>query len=174
MKDESRLRSMKQMTDLKDAAIMILEPLGFEVLELSISGQGQRGQSQKRRLLLRIDRLDEKVVSMEDVTLATRVFGLELDRLDPFETPYGLEVESPGPQRPLFTKRHFERFHDLQAKVKTKGETFKGIIRTVASDAENSGSENRDTITFQIGNDLKTYPIAEVQANLAEWPKEPR
>jgi ribosome maturation factor RimP len=165
---------MKQMTDLKEAAIMILEPLGFEVLELTISGQGQKGQGQKgqgqkRRLLLRIDRLDEKVVSMEDVTLATRVFGLELDRLDLFETPYGLEVESPGPQRPLFTKRHFERFHDLQAKVKTKGETFKGIIKTVASDAE-----NRDTITFQIGNDLKTYPIAEVQANLAEWPKEPR
>jgi ribosome maturation factor RimP len=170
---------MKQMTDLKEAAITILEPLGFEVLELTISGQGQRGQGQKRRLLLRIDRLDEKVVSMEDVTLATRVFGLELDRLDPFETPYGLEVESPGPQRPLFTKRHFERFHDLQAKVKTKGETFKGIIRTLASDTETSGSETlgseaRDTITFQVGNDLKTYPIAEVQANLAEWPKEPR
>ncbi len=152
------------MNELKDAAIMILEPLGYEVLELSILGQGR-----KRRLLLRIDRLDETAVGMDDVTLATRVFGLELDRLDPFDTPYELEVESPGPQRPLFTKRHFERFHDLQAKVKRGGETFKGIIRTVELDAHNQAR-----VTFEVGNDLKTYSVSDVQATLAEWPKEPR
>ena len=147
------------MDELKDAAKQILEPLGYEVLELSVTGQGR-----KRKLLLRIDRLDEKTVGMDDVTLATQVFGLELDRLDPFDTPYELEVESPGPQRPLFTARHFERFHDLQAKVKTRGETFRGVIRTV---------ENNQ-VTFQVGNELKTYPLADVQATLAEWPKEPR
>jgi ribosome maturation factor RimP len=147
------------MTELQDAAKHILEPLGYEVLELTVTGQGR-----KRKVLLRIDRLDEKVVSMDDVTLATQVYGLELDRLDPFDTPYELEVESPGPQRPLFTKRHFERFHDLEAKVKTRGETFRGIIRTVAD----------DTVTFQLGKELKTCTIGEIQATLAEWPKEPR
>jgi ribosome maturation factor RimP len=147
------------MTELQDAAKHILEPLGYEVLELTLTGQGR-----KRKLLLRIDRLDEKTVSMEDVTLATQVYGLELDRLDPFDTPYELEVESPGPQRPLFTKRHFERFHDLQAKVKAKGETFRGIIRTVKD----------SSVTFQIGNEFRTYSIGDIQATLAEWPKEPR
>jgi ribosome maturation factor RimP len=147
------------VNELKDAAKMILEPLGYEVLELSILGQGR-----KRRLLLRIDRLDETAVGMDDVTLATRVFGLELDRLDPFDTPYELEVESPGPQRPLFTARHFERFHDLQAKVKSRGETFKGIIRTVAN----------EQVTFEVGTELKTYRLDEVQVTLGEWPKEPR
>ncbi len=147
------------MTELKDAAKTMLEPLGYEVLELSITGQGR-----KRRVLLRIDRLDEKTVGMDDVTLATRVFGLELDRLDPFDTPYELEVESPGPQRPLFTARHFERFHDLQAKVRANGETFRGIIRTVAN----------DQVAFEVGNELKTYALSDVQATLAEWPKEPR
>jgi ribosome maturation factor RimP len=147
------------MTELQDAAKHILEPLGYEVLELTLTGQGR-----KRKLLLRIDRLDEKTVSMEDVTLATQVYGLELDRLDPFDTPYELEVESPGPQRPLFTKRHFERFHDLQAKVKARGETFRGIIRTVKD----------SRVTFQIGNEFRTYSIGDIQATLAEWPKEPR
>jgi ribosome maturation factor RimP len=147
------------MTELQDAAKHILEPLGYEVLEVSVTGQGR-----KRKVLLRIDRLDEKVVSMDDVTLATQVYGLELDRLDPFDTPYELEVESPGPQRPLFTVRHFERFHDLEAKVKTRSETFRGIIRTV----ENS------QVTFQVGKEFKTYTIGDVQATLAEWPKEPR
>jgi ribosome maturation factor RimP len=147
------------MTELRDAAKQILEPLGYEVLELTVTGQGR-----KRKVLLRIDRLDEKVVSMDDVTLATQVYGLELDRLDPFDTPYELEVESPGPQRPLLTKRHFERFHDLEAKVKTRGETFRGIIRTVED----------NQVTFQVGKEFKTYSIGEIQATLAEWPKEPR
>ncbi len=147
------------MVDLAEAAEMILKPLGYEVLELSISGQGQ-----KRKLLLRIDRLDEQVVSMEDVTLATQVFGLELDRLDPFESPYNLEVESPGSERPLLKARHFERFHDLLAKVKTSGESFRGIIRKVEG----------EQVSFEVGKEVKTYRIADLSAKLAEWPKEPR
>jgi ribosome maturation factor RimP len=150
----------REVNELKDAAKQLLEPLGYEVLELSVTGQGR-----KRKLLLRIDRLDETTVGMDDVELVTRTFGLELDRLDPFDTPYELEVESPGPQRPLFTARHFERFHDLEVKVKTsRGEHFRGIIREVAN----------GTVNFQIGKELKNYAIGEVQAMLAEWPKEPR
>jgi ribosome maturation factor RimP len=147
------------MVDLQGAAEHILKPLGYEVLELSVSGQGQ-----KRKVLLRIDRLDEEVVSMDDVTLATQVFGLELDRLDPFDSPYNLEVESPGSERPLLTARHFERFHDLLAKVKTPAENFKGIIRKVEG----------DHITFEVDKQFKTYAIANINAKLAEWPKEPR
>ncbi len=145
--------------DLAQAAREVLEPLGFEVLELERTGQGK-----KRRLLLRIDRLDEQLVSMEDVTLATQVFGLELDRLDPFAEAYELEVESPGSERPLFTARHFERFHDLQAKVRTGGETFKGTIRGV----------DGDEVVLEVGKETKRYKLADIQARLAEWPSEPR
>jgi ribosome maturation factor RimP len=147
------------MVDLQAAAEHILEPLGYEVLELSVSGQGP-----KRKVLLRIDRLDEQVVSMDDVTLATQVFGLELDRLDPFDGPYSLEVESPGSERPLVTARHFERFHDLLAKVKTPDERFMGIIRRVEG----------DRVSFEVNKQLKTFAIANITAKLAEWPKEPR
>jgi ribosome maturation factor RimP len=145
--------------DLAKAAKEVLTPLGFEVLELDISGAGS-----KRRVLLRIDRLDEHVVTMDDVTTATEVFGLELDRLDPFEGAYKLEVESPGSERPLTTARHFERFHDLEAKVRARGETFRGKIRGVAG----------ETVTFEVGGELRDYPLREVQARLAEWPSEPR
>jgi ribosome maturation factor RimP len=145
--------------DLEQAAKTILEPLGYEVLELTISGQGK-----KRRLLLRIDRRDEQVVTMEDVATVSEVFGLELDRLDPFAEAYALEVESPGSERPLFTKRHFERFCDLAAKVRVKGETFKGIIRQVTD----------DSVTFEVDQQHKIYPLKDVQARLAEWPSEPR
>ena len=150
--------------DLAQAATEVLEPLGFEVLELERVGQGK-----KRRLLLRIDRLDEQLVSMEDVTLATQVFSLELDRLDPFAEPYELEVESPGSERPLFTARHFERFHDLQTKVRVGGDTFKGIIRGVEGD-----TVEKDRVVLEVGKEMKRYKLADIQARLAEWPDEPR
>ncbi len=147
--------------DLEEAAKRILGPLGFEVLELTVSERGGR----RRRVLLRIDRLDEAVVSMDDVQEASEAFGLELDRLDPFETPYSLEVESPGSKRPLSTARHFERFHDLLAKVRVNGETFTGRILHV-----------RDSVvTFDVDNEERSYALGEIEsARLAEWPSEPR
>src|SRR5690625_168773 len=112
--------------DIAQAAIEVLTPLGYEVLELDIGSSGR-----SRRVLLRIDRLDEAVVSMDDVERASEVFGLELDHLDPFDGPYRLEVESPGSERPLVTPRHFERFSGLLAKVRAGGDTFRGRIMAV-------------------------------------------
>lgn len=147
------------MQDLVTAARDLLTPLGYEVLELDVTGS-----KDKKRILLRIDRLDEAIVSMDDVTLATEVFSLELDRLDPFEMPYNLNVSSPGSERPLFSKRHFERFHDLKAKVKVGQEQFKGIIRNVTD----------ETVTFEVAKELKTYTLGLVEARLDEWPDTPR
>ena len=145
--------------EIADAARDILTPLGYEVLELDISGSGK-----KRRILLRIDRLDEAPVTMEDVSTATQVFSLELDRLDPFEEPYNLEVESPGSNRPLVTERHFERFHDLKAKVKVGRDSFTGVIRKVEG----------DKVEFEVDGRNKSYKLSDIKARLAEWPDTPR
>lgn len=146
--------------DLAEAATRVLEPLGYEVLEVRVT---RRGKSQ--RVLVRIDRLDEGIVSMEDVSNASEVMGLELDRLDPFADPYLLEVESPGSERPLSTRRHFERFHGLLAKVRTSGETFTGRVTSVTDEA----------VTFTTDAGDRTVPFAELGgAWLAEWPSEPR
>jgi ribosome maturation factor RimP len=146
--------------DLQEAAKELLEPLGYEVLELIVSGKGGR-----RNVLLRIDRCDRKVVTMEDVERATQVFSLELDRLDPFEGEYRLEVESPGPERPLRTAEHFRRFSGLLAKVRAHGETFTGRVVEVG-----------DTqVTFDVKGQPRTLALADIQiARLAEWPDTPR
>jgi ribosome maturation factor RimP len=145
--------------DLAEAATALLEPLGYEVLELTTSGKGN-----KRNLLLRIDRLDGGVVTMDDVETATGVFSLELDRLDPFEGEYNLEVESPGPERPLKTAAHFRRFAGLLAKVRAHGETFTGRVDTVGD----------DHVTFDVKGQKRELKLSEVQARLAEWPDTPR
>jgi len=141
------------------AAEEILTPLGYEVLELSVTGSGD-----KRVVFLRIDRLDEAVVSMDDVDLATEVFSLDLDRLDPFEQPYKLNVMSPGSDRPLVTKRHFERFHDLKVKVKQGRDQFKAVVRTVSDDA----------VELEVAGDRKLFKLTDIQVRLAEWPDSPR
>lgn|SRR5690625_3793781 len=148
--------------DLHEAASRVLEPLGFEVLEVRVARSGRPGSS---RVMVRIDRQDENVVSMDDVSLASEVFALELDRLDPFESAFLLEVESPGAKRPLNTRRHFERFHDLLAKVKTGDATFTGRITSVGE----------DSVIFLVDGREETVGYADIEgAWLAEWPSEPR
>lgn len=146
--------------DLAHAANEVLAPLGYEVLEVTVSTKGRTP-----RVLVRIDRLDEEIVSVEDVERASEAYGLELDRLDPFPDAFGLEVESPGANRPLFRSRHFERFHDLKAKVRTGDETFTGVIREV-DDA---------TVAFEVNGERRTLALTEIDsARLAQWPDEPR
>ena len=129
-------------------------------MELYISGNGN-----KRLLLLRIDRFDQKAVSIEDVTLATEVFSLELDRLNPFDNSYKLEIQSPGPERPLITSKHFERFQGLLAKIHVANETFKGKICNV----------QEDIVTFEVDSKPRAIKIAAIDnAKLAQWPKTPR
>ncbi len=146
--------------DLAQAATAVLAPLGYEVLECVSSAKGRT-----RRVLLRVDRLDEQGVSIDDVAKAAEVFGLELDRLDPFEDAYRLEVESPGAKRPLFTERHFQRFHDLLAKVHVDGETFTGRIREVED----------GSVTFEVDGERRSVRLDTISnARLAEWPDSPR
>ena len=146
--------------ELAEAAADVLGPLGYEVLELVMSGKGK-----KRNVLLRIDRQDGGVVTMEDVETATGIFSLELDRLDPFENEYNLEVESPGPERPLRTAAHFRRFSGLLAKVRAHGETFTGRV----------GEVTDERVTFDLKGVPREVPLQDIQiARLAEWPDTPR
>ena len=148
------------MEDLKKIAQDTLEPLGFEVLEARLVGAGKN-----RAFRVRIERADEAPITVADLEQASRVLSLELDRLDPIPGRYRLEVESPGPDRPLFTRRHFERFSGLKAKVKTDAGRFTGRIAKVG---ENS-------VTFELpGGEKRELGLGEFEANLAEWPDEPR
>ena len=74
-------------------------------------------------------------------------------------------IESPGAQRPLFTQRHFQRFHDLLIKFSVAGESLKG--RVVGADEA--------TVTVEVNGAQRQFGIDEVkQARLAEWPDTPR
>lgn len=146
--------------DMEAMAREVLEPLGLEVLEVHVNA----GRSTST-VLVRIDRLDEQPVATADLERASRVLGLELDRLDPIQGHYALDLESPGPKRPLFRVRHFERMMGLKIKVKRPGASVIGKILAV----------NADAVTLELdGGKQEVIPLEGIRANLAEWPNEHR
>lgn len=143
------------MNNLEQIATEALTPLGFEVLEVHLQNPGRRPT-----LLVRIDRLDEQPVTVEDLETASKMLGLELDRTDPIKGEYRLELESPGSKRPLRRARHFERMVGLKARVRGEGHSFTAPILSV----------DGDRVTFDVPTGPVTLEIGTFEGNLAEFP----
>jgi ribosome maturation factor RimP len=108
-----------------------VELMGYELVGLELSGQGKGG------LMLRvyIDHADG--ISLDDCVQVSHQISGMLDVEDPIKEPYQLEVSSPGLDRPLFEREHFERFEGSKVRVKTHTKIegrhrFTGVLRGVA------------------------------------------
>ena len=93
---------------MRDALMRLLEPpieaLGFELLEVEFV-QGGRGGGVLR---LYIDR--PAGVTVEDCATVSHAVSQVLEMEDPIKGNYALEVSSPGFDRVLRKRAHFERF----------------------------------------------------------------
>ena len=150
--DTTQTTRNAQLVQIAQSAV---EPLGFEVLEVQLQNAG--GQP---IVLVRIDRLDEQPVTMDDLTKASRAAEAEFDRLDPIAGEYRLEFESPGAKRPLTRGRHFERMLGLKARVRGEGQAFTAPIKAV----------DGEQVTFDVSGEDVTLRAGAIQANLAEFP----
>ncbi len=87
-------------------------------------------------------------VTIEDCEAVTRAVNDPLDRLDPIEGSYCLEVSSPGIERELVTDEHFDRFLGAPVMIKLirpdeKGEReLKGTLISHDKDSAVIMSEN--------------------------------
>jgi ribosome maturation factor RimP len=98
---------------LKTLVRQEVELLGYELLGIELTGQGKSG------VLLRIYIDHPDGIVLDDcVQVSHQVSGV-LDVEDPIKERYQLEVSSPGMDRPLFEKAHFERFKGSRVRVKT-------------------------------------------------------
>ncbi|MEL7666864.1 MAG: ribosome maturation factor RimP [Actinomycetota bacterium] len=102
---------------LADEIISIVEPLaiqhGLELVTVEVAG-GQR----HRVVRVYLDR--ENGIDIEAIAEANPWLSDALDTLDRLSGPYTLEVSSPGIERPLRTREHFERFSGHDAVVHTR------------------------------------------------------
>jgi len=96
----------------------------------------------------------ETSLNMDQVTSVSRAISELLDEA-PFmgETPFTLEVTSPGVDRPLTKPRHFAKNHDRLLKVvKLDGDVVTGRIA--------ANSENEVTLTVTDKKEVKDVIVA--------------
>ncbi len=113
--------SLAQM--IQDALGPIVREAGFYLEDVLIASPGNR-----RVVTCVVD--GEKSLNLDEVTLISREIAALLDEA-PFmgETPFTLEVTSPGVDRPLTQGRHWKKNHTrLVRAVMISGEVISGRI----------------------------------------------
>ena len=102
---------MPAVSDLKRMFEPIAEALGFELVAVEL-----QGASKNSLLRLYID--GDNGVTIYDCALVSRQVSALLEVEDPIKGDYTLEVSSPGIDRPLVEKAHFQRVMGERIKVR--------------------------------------------------------
>ncbi len=121
-----------ERNELEHLLELQVDHLGYELVELE-----QLGSKTRPLLRLRIDRPDSepgKGVTIDDCARVSRAIERYLDEQGEIGERYGLEVSSPGLERPLRRRRDFERFSGREIVIKTQnavgdhGKRLEGVL----------------------------------------------
>jgi len=139
---------------MRDALMRLLEPpieaLGFELIDIEFAREGRGGV-----LRIYIDRCaggdrcasgdqraggDRGMITVDDCAAASHAVSRVLEIEDPIKGHYTLEVSSPGFDRILRKRAHFERFIGerifAELKVPIEGRRrFVGVLKSVVGEA---------------------------------------
>lgn len=96
-----------------------VDRLGFELVDVRVGGPPHR-----RRLAVRIDRPGSSPgagVTSEDCTLVTRALLAWFPAAQPGEVLEGIEVSSPGIERPVRWIEHWRRYIGSRVRIRATG-----------------------------------------------------
>lgn len=133
-----------------------------EIVEPIVASQGMElvaveYKREARGWVLRIY-IDKKGgVSLDDCVLVSNEVGTVLDVEDPFQSPYTLEVSSPGLNRILKKEGDFERFKERLVRIRTHNaigtrRNFKGRLLGCA----------KGLIQIEVGGQVLHIPLSNV------------
>jgi ribosome maturation factor RimP len=117
---------MGKKEDISAAITPALEALGFYLEDVTIISAGRRSM-----LTIIVD--GDTHLSLDQVTSATKAIGEIVESIQSLgETPFTLEVTSPGLDRPLTKVRHWQKnINRLVKVVLLDGSEIKGRIKDV-------------------------------------------
>ena len=117
---------MGKKEDISAAITPALEALGFYLEDVTIISAGRRSM-----LTVIVD--GDTHLSLDQVTSATKAIGELVESIQSLgETPFTLEVTSPGLDRPLTKVRHWQKnINRLVKVVLLDGSEIKGRIKDV-------------------------------------------
>lgn len=110
-----------------------LHTRGYRVVRVQLQG------SKRKTLQVMVERTDETGITVDDCALASHAISVLLEVDEPIHESYVLEVSSPGLDRPLITKRDFERFTGsmIRIELNTPREgtrRFRGLLLGIEGD----------------------------------------
>ena len=116
---------MGKKEDISDAVTPALSALGFYLEDVTITSAGRRSM-----LTIIVD--GDTHLSLDQVTSATKAIGEIVEGLQSLgDTPFTLEVTSPGLDRPLTKPRHWRKNIDRLVKVVSlDGSVVNGRIKS--------------------------------------------
>ncbi len=88
----------------------VIEGMGYELLGIEYVASGKHS-------ILRIFIDINKSISVNDCEIVSRQLSSIFDIEEPISGQYNLEVSSPGIERPLFHKGHYQRFLGFNVKL---------------------------------------------------------
>ncbi len=114
--------------ELEGDIATLVESLGYSLYDIECTSS---------RIVIYIDK--EEGVSIEDCEIVSRNIDVLLEAENPFTGHYILEVSSPGINRKLKKKEHFDKALNKKCIVKTHREVndlkvFRGILKGVEKD----------------------------------------
>jgi ribosome maturation factor RimP len=104
----------------------IVEQAGAELVDLEVAGSHGRP-------VVRAYVDTEQGITLDECARLSRLLEAELERTGAVPERYVLEVSSPGIERPLIRRSHFERFvgHEIDVRLYTKREGRKKYVGTL-------------------------------------------
>lgn len=150
---------MKYRNDLHDLLEPAVKAAGQQLWGVEFLPSGKHS-------ILRVYIDKPEGVTVDDCALASHQVSALLDVEDPINGEYSLEVSSPGIDRPLFLKEHFEQLIGqkiaLQLQVAEKGKRkIQGIIESV-QDNDIILKYEESLLTIAFSNMSKANVVAEI------------
>ena len=145
---------------MRDALMRLLEPpieaLGFELVDIEFAREGQGGVL---RIFIDLRAPDSsKSVTVDDCARVSHAVSQVLETQDPIKGHYTLEVSSPGFDRILRTRAHFERFVGerifAELKLPIDGRRrFVGVLKSIGD----------DSILMEVDGKAHALPLERIQ-----------
>jgi ribosome maturation factor RimP len=145
---------MRDPSRLIAALEPIVEQAGAELVGLEVAGSHGRP-------VVRAYVDTEQGITLDECARLSRLLEAELERTGAVPERYVLEVSSPGIERPLTRRSHFERFvgHEIDVRLYTKREGRKKYVGTL--DAVEDG-ERGFRIVVRDGQERWTFAEDEI------------
>jgi ribosome maturation factor RimP len=133
-----------------------IEALGFDVVDIEFAQAGRGGVL---RIFIDAQAKDSSLgITVDDCANVSHAVSQVLEIHDPINGHYTLEVSSPGFDRILRTRAHFERFVGerifAELKLPIEGRRrFVGVLKSIAD----------DTIVMEVDGKAHSLPLERIQ-----------